>query len=444
MRKIFSLAFLLVASPLFAQAEGYDFYVNKNYSGEEIGSQEKPFRTIKDAVSKAEQSRKGLRRIFISNGEYVEDAVISDSVKLFGESKEETVLQVPSLSTIRLAGDNRLKDLTIAGGAIALTINGNAIVENCIIKDAKKKGIEIIEGKSLVAIKNSLITNNGGKGVYIQKGNSILLTNNTVAYNRGEGFDIRQNISGVIAENEISNNTESGIEVLTGASDLLIKKNTVRNNLANGIANQSYPEIPETGKIKLFENILTQNGKYGIYCGAPSGGDHANTYFSESIVLDSNINNNNKGKPVSGSCHFGRQTNDYIQNIASDVEKITTKAVDLQEQFDKTESQIDAKISSGSNISTKINATSLLNKIFIGFNEEEILHLQAANDELVQGIEILSDISNNSNRDSMRTSVANLAQDAKKEISANDVVLRKSKRSNTLFWLTRKIASFFN
>ena len=83
MHKIFLLFFLFLTSPFAAKADNYDFYVSRNYSGQEIGTLEQPFRTIRQAIEKAEQSRPGLRRIHVGEGEYVEDIVIGDSVRSY-------------------------------------------------------------------------------------------------------------------------------------------------------------------------------------------------------------------------------------------------------------------------------------------------------------------------------------------------------------------------
>ncbi|EKE18925.1 MAG: hypothetical protein ACD_9C00198G0001, partial [uncultured bacterium] len=132
---VFPIFVLIAAFPFFANAENYNFYVDKNYAGQEDGSVEKPFTSVKKAIERAAQERNGLRKIYIREGEYAEDIVIENSVKLFGENKEKTILKVIS-PTINLIGNNKLKDLTISGGVSALTVQGEAIIENCIIKDA--------------------------------------------------------------------------------------------------------------------------------------------------------------------------------------------------------------------------------------------------------------------------------------------------------------------
>ncbi len=444
MQKLFALSILLLSLPVFAAASNYDFYVDENYNGAEEGTQEKPFHTIKAALEKASENRAGARRIYIANGEYLENINIEESIKLFGQDKERTKIYVPELATINLAGNNILQNLTFTGGISALTVNGPVTIENCIVKDAKKKGIDLPEGNSLVKISNSSIINNGGKGVYVQKGRSILLQNNTVKNNRGEGFDIRQNIFGVITSNDISNNIESGIEILSSASDVLIKENVIKGNLANGVANQSYPDMPDLGKIKIFENEISANGKYGIYCGAPSGGVKTKNFFSQSIALVKNINIGNIGKPVSGSCHFERQTSEFLNDINSDIETTITRLAETQQAFYQLESEIDSRLIESQQIATSIRDASIIRKIFLGATTTDIDKIQSNNLEISKFSAEVSKLLNDTENDPLKLSLINLSNAAKEEISGNDVFITKTRRLNTIFWLPRKIASIFN
>ncbi|EKE25797.1 MAG: hypothetical protein ACD_5C00032G0005 [uncultured bacterium] len=444
MKKIFLLSALMFSLPFFASAQDYDFYVDMKNNDTEEGTQEKPFRTIQQAIEKANLQRPGARKIFINDGEYAGEISLGDSISLFGQSKEKTIIKAPDLSTLSLTGNNKLQDLTISGGLAAITINGTASIENCIIQDAKKKGIDLPEGSSLVKISNSQIINNGGKGLYVQKGRSVILNNNTVANNKGEGFDIRQNIFGSIFENDINSNAESGIEILSSASDVLIKNNKITKNLANGIANQSYPDMPDLGKIKIQENKITENGKYGVYCGAPSGGVKTKTFFSESILVEKNYNENNTGKPVSGACHFERQTTEFINNIYSNIGERLALQYAEQDSFYALETEIDRKIVSAQKISSEISKTSIFRKIFLGIERDKIQKLNDYNQEIFQLIDKLSSLSNKTEISTIKESSLALIDSARKEISAFDAIIKKSNRTNKIFFLPQIVTSLFH
>ncbi|EKD58407.1 MAG: hypothetical protein ACD_56C00136G0007 [uncultured bacterium] len=443
MKNIFLASLFILTFPFLAKAEGFDFYVDKNHAGQELGTIEKPFRTIAKAISKAEQNRPGLRRIFVGDGEYAENFILSPSIKLIGQNKDNTIIKISESSSLDMQGNNIVENLTFSGGVSALTIHGAATIKNCIIKNARKKGVDLPEGNSLVKISNSSIVENGGKGVYVQKGRTILLENNVVANNRGEGFDIRQNIFGVVTGNEITSNTESGIEILTSASDVVIRNNVIKNNLANGIANQSYPDMPDLGKINIRDNILTGNGKYGIYCGAPSGGVKTKTFFSESIFLDSNENVGNIGKPVSGSCHLERQTSEFIQKISSDIEKSTILQSDQQGFFYDIENDFDSHLASSEKVAQEIESMSLFKKIFFGISVQKIDLLYSNNLQLSTLIAKATSLLDEYESDELRDSTSLLIKSSNETIAFNDALIGKSEKTNIILWLPIKIAGIF-
>lgn len=444
MKNIFLLSAFLLTFPLFTKAADFNLYVDKNYSGEELGSMEKPFSSIAKAIEGAKQNRPGLRKIYVANGEYNENISLSESIKITGQNKEQTIINVPELSTVTLDGGNKIENITISGGFVGLTIKGLSIIENAKIVGAKRKGIDILPETSFVIISDSEISKNGGKGIYVQKGNSIYISGNLIKENEGEGLDIRQNISGLVMENEMSQNTESGIETLIGGSDLVIKKNIVTDNLANGIASQSYPEVLENGKLKIIENTISNNGKYGFYCGSPSGGGtHAKTYFSESILLEKNSNASNAKKPISGSCHFERQTKDYISNISSDIEQKIIRETNSVKDFQNLETHIDNLITENQSSSKDIQLLSFFRKIFIGISKEKIDTLQKNNAQLEKNLLAANDLLGKTENQYLRNSLSVLTNNGQKEISTNIVVISKSNRWNKIFWLPQRIVGFF-
>lgn len=442
MKKILALSFSLLLLPLFAEAQSFGFYVDKNYSGEEKGTIEAPFKTISSALQVAEKSRPGLRSIHILKGEYEEQLTLSDSIKLFGEEKETTIIKMNPTSTLELSGNNILKNLTISGGMAGITVKGATIIEDCVIRDAKKKGVDLTEGNTLVKISNSKISQNGGKGVYVQKGRWIVFNGNTVSANEGEGYDIRQNIFGLISQNDIFGNTESGIEILTSASDVTIKNNAIKNNLASGIANQSYPDMPDLGKINIIENSITNNGKYGVYCGAPSGGSKTKTFFSESIALKNNINSENKGKPVAGACHFERQTAEFLAKIPSDIESRVLDESNNMEVLYKKQTEIDTLLLENENMKNYTEDMNFFKKMFLGVNpkdleiiSENIHKTQVAVEDLKKLQFINTD---------MQKSVLETETRTKQEISTIQSFSDKSRRFNTIFWIPIKFISLFH
>ncbi len=311
--KLIFCAILFFTPPFFVQGDSYDFYVDKNYDGEERdGSDKKPFKTIEKALEKASENKRDARKIYVKNGEYKESLVLEEGVKIYGQNKNKTIIK-PSLQ-LQLNGNNFLKNLTVSGGTYGIMIvKGDAEIENCIVKNASDAGIKTGENLSFLEVKNSIILKNR-KGFYVQKNSRIELSGNQVFDNLEEGIDIRERVIGSIKNNKIHGNGEGGIEVVVGSADILISRNEIRKNSASGVSIQFYNEANKIGKIKLSGNTVSHNGAYGIRCSTPSGGDPSSSYWRDSLDLIVNKIENNKGKAISGSCRI-------IQAVTNDEEK---------------------------------------------------------------------------------------------------------------------------
>ena len=316
---ILLLILLLVAAPAKASAASYDLYVDGSYGGDEEGTSEKPFTTIKKALEKAEKNSSGERKIYIKSGSYSENLTLAKGVRLYGQDKNNTVITGSGFSHIVLEEDNALENLTISGGTNAVTVNGKATINKCVIKNALKNGIDAKASNFQITIERSELTKNG-KGAYIEKGRNVTIDGNYVHNNSEEGLDLRNKIRGTVTNNDITSNGEGGIEIIAGSSDVDIKNNTISKNKASGIANQFYPQA-KTGKISILNNTISRNNDYGITCGAPSGGSKPAGYWSDSLnVLSNKIELNGK-KSISGACDVmeavkeeDKKTNVTIEN----------------------------------------------------------------------------------------------------------------------------------
>jgi len=224
-------------------------------------------------------------------------------------------------STVNAKGNNRLENITISGGHAVVTFQGKGEIKNCIVKNGKSKGIDLTQTSASFKIDKSKIINNGGKGIYVQKGRSIEITNNEFYGNIGEGIDIREKIKGIISGNVIRSNNESGIELIVGSSNLKITGNNIRNNKASGIATQFYEQASKDGKILVKNNSLVGNNSYGFNCKAPSGGEIPKGYWNDSIELINNVIQNNKIKAIADACKFikaiGEEEEKSNKNIES-------------------------------------------------------------------------------------------------------------------------------
>lgn len=342
-RIIFIFAIIVASFGIgyFASASGYDIYVDQGYEGEDSdGSSSKPYRTIEKAI---EESPSKGKKIYVKNGTYEERLTLSKGIELYGQDKSKTVVKGTSGSiTLTAKDDNLIKNLTVSGGSSAINIEGEGEISSCIIKDASKNAILITEGSAEVKV-NGCKINSNGKGFYIQKGRKVSISENEISGNSEEGIDIREKVSGRISGNSIVGNGEGGIEMVLGGSNLTITGNQIKKNKASGIAAQFYSFASKTGKIEIKKNTVSGNGIYGIVCKTPSGGDPEKNYWDDSIDLTDNKIENNKGKSISGSCKLIKAVSEDEVKKNQTIESDGAKEISSTENYSEEEMEREAE-----------------------------------------------------------------------------------------------------
>lgn len=319
MRQVFFVAFLIFLAFLASksQASEYSLYVDSHADSGGNGSKDEPFKDIEDAVKKAD----GGDVIYIANGNYDGGFTIPASVKLLGENRDGVVIK----GSISSLNDSSLQNLTISGGNFALTVKaGSSVsVKKCTIKNASKIGINMEPGNGKLTLEDSKLTANR-KGIYAQKGNQIRIYSSVITKNKEEGLDIRNKVDGTVKGNSITNNGESGIEVILGSSDLSIYDNYISDNSASGIAAQFYVDFGKKGKVKIDGNKIKNNNHYGIKCGAPSGGITPDGYWEKSLNLNSNTFGGNDEGDIAGRCKMtlDDESDESVKVAAAVAEKV--------------------------------------------------------------------------------------------------------------------------
>lgn len=284
--------------PNFVLAET-DFYVESGANNGD-GSKEKPFNKIGDAL------KKGGKEIFIKNGTYAENLSLGKNVKIKGEDKNKTII----IGNVKMGDDSVAENLTVKNGGFFVGNKISAFINKSIIKNSSI-GITT-EGSGKLKVANCEISGNT-KGFYVQMGKSVDIQSSTITENGGEGIDLRNNIDGVIANNIIKNNSEGGIEVIAGGSNLTIQNNTLENNKASGIAIQYYELANKLGALKIHDNTILKNGNFGIVCKSPSGGNSSGDYWTKSVEMGANQILNNREGSFSNDCKFSTD----LKNIAT-------------------------------------------------------------------------------------------------------------------------------
>ncbi|MEF3691807.1 MAG: right-handed parallel beta-helix repeat-containing protein [Candidatus Moraniibacteriota bacterium] len=304
--------FLSLFTSVEALAQEYDIFVDKNNtSGTEDGTEANPFDTIGEALTLAVTYEPENRKIFVKNGEYSESLEIPEEAELYGESKNDTIVNGDGFgAVITMNNRTKLKNIKIYKGKYGISIEKNSKVEinRVKIQKSEKIGINIEESskKRLVEIKDCEIYDSEGKGIYIKKNNYARIYDNEIYDNEEEGIDIRSKAKGSIKSNEIYKNGESGIELIVERSKMDIDKNKIYKNSASGIALQAYTgglsAVSDNG---IEKNKISANKHYGIKCDTPSNlKTNQPVLWSESVTLKNNSIEKNKQNLFSNICHF--------------------------------------------------------------------------------------------------------------------------------------------
>ena len=435
--------------PFSVFAHSYNFYVDTAYDGEEeTGARDKPFNTISKAIEASISKKENERDIFVKAGRYNEKIIIGKGIGLYGESKSKVFLS----GGIVMKDDSSINDLTVEGGATAVSVESDASagINNCTIKKFGKMGIDALPGRGKVVVKNSSIYGGSGKGMYIELGRKIEISGNDVYGNREEGIDIRAKASGFIKNNSLLDNGESGIEIIIGSSDILISGNTIKNNGASGIASQFYQETKKTGEIMIKGNNIIKNKKYGLDCALPSGGKTTSSYWSDSINLIENNMEDNGMRSINDFCNII----DAIDEIEEDVvnktdentadakkentltdeevegdEKIWENAESISEYQEALEIKVNEQID-------EINTTNKLRVFFLGIDSESLNFIKNEVANSRRQVDTLkNDFSQVKNEETKKGMQSLIEKIEKKSNDLEDFVKEKENKKGIFGWL---------
>lgn len=274
---VFGTPFFVWASDICLVGEGAD----------------KPYQKISEAIEA------DCKEIKISQGLYKEDLTFKQSTIIFGEDREEVIIE----GKVFIEDGVEIEGITFSRGGVEIADGANVNIENSIIKDSITTGI-ITNGGGKLILFNVVISGNK-KGTYFKAGKEIKIISCEIYGNSEEGLDIRANTKGIIAHNQINQNGESGIEVILGNTEMDIFENEINDNMSSGIAAQFYKESLELGDIKIRDNSMLENENYGLDCKTPSGGDgRPKGYYMNSLLMSNNKVFGNRKKEISSGCKF--------------------------------------------------------------------------------------------------------------------------------------------
>ena len=277
-------------SPFFVLASD-TCYVDEDADDDGDGSDDEPYKSIEKALNK------DCARIIVASGTYDDTITIGKNVAVEGKSRDS----VKITAAVTLKDGAALSGVTVSGnGGVAVDEDAEIEIEDATITGADI-GIETVAGSGKVTVKDTKITD-GNKGLYLQSGNTVKITGCEIYDNDEEGIDIRSNVDGVISNNTISGNGESGIEVILGKADLQITGNKIKKNGASGIATQYYKGTGKSGAVKIKNNTITDNKQFGMNCKTPSGGNPGKEFWGETLNMSSNKLSGNKDGDFAPDC----------------------------------------------------------------------------------------------------------------------------------------------
>ena len=260
--KVFSLfviMFLLVSSlSISVIAENYlqvrTIYVDDdNTEGPWDGTHEHPFQYIQDGVNVSVDGD----TVFVHNGTYYENIVITKSIVLFGEDVKTTIIYGSNKNNsivvhVSVNGFTIL-GFTIKNGWIGIslgfsrnnnTISGNNIINNLIgiglsdssgntlwrntISNNTLEGIGLSDSSDNRIIYNTISNNDAGIFLYGSSNNTI---SGNIITNYYEDIELDYSLGNTISDNIICNSTFAGINLLASFNNNIHKNNFLENNI---------------------------------------------------------------------------------------------------------------------------------------------------------------------------------------------------------------------
>lgn len=203
-----------------------------NIQGPWEGTMDNPYRTIQSALNSSTNGS----YIYVFNGSYDENLIISKNITIVGEDKDNTIIQGYNFSdTILLndKGDTTIACFTIkntgSNSGIKILSNNNNIVYNNIL--GNERGIYVRHGDNNNISRNNISSNNL-YGIHIYHGEDSKIYDNILLSNR-YACRIQSSYDNTIFYNYFSKN-DYGIYFCCGATDNIAYYNTfVDNNYWN-------------------------------------------------------------------------------------------------------------------------------------------------------------------------------------------------------------------
>jgi parallel beta-helix repeat protein len=219
------------------------------------------FTKIQDAVSNASAGD----TIYVYDGMYNEQVVISTSITLSGQSE----------SGVTIDGGG-------SGNCVRI-ISSDVVINRFTITNASRYGV--YASSSDLSIEHVTITDNGIYGIYFNSGKGFTLRDSTIDGNGG-GITSNGYATGdaVVEDNTITNNIGHGMAIaLTEGKSATVRNNKIDNNAGSSSDGIRVHIAGSGGLMTIENNTVTKSGRYGVYLrGVRSGSTIANFTVTDS------------------------------------------------------------------------------------------------------------------------------------------------------------------
>ena len=302
------------------------FVDDDNTEGPWDGTYEYPYQHIQDGVYAANDDDV----VYVFNGIYDGDVVISNSLILTGQNRDNTIIRggqypvriITDGVTVRGFGITRHPDSDssyFTGISVSssndVTIQSNKII-NAMVGEGFARGIEIYNHCNNIVVKENLIQNmyaDYSYGIIVQSSWLNTIISNTI-----------QDVSG----RPLMSMVNAGI-LITGSHNNTISKNTLKNNKMIGIMLENL-DAPTCVNNVVSENVIMGslvgiglgtigkcNGNNMLQDNDISGnniGIHIGPDFYDNIILSNKIHDNGKGICILGASYNIIVANNISQN----------------------------------------------------------------------------------------------------------------------------------
>lgn len=293
-RALITLLALAMILPLVTMAGNkHKIYVDDSASGKQDGSSSHPYKTISQAIRKADSHT----RIYVKKGKYNENITLPDGVELYGSKDSgDSILDAKDKSSpaITLKGGAKIVRMTIRDGknGIKTATDGKVKIIDCNVKDNHREGI-YIDGDSAkegtkVSIVDSNIESNGNNGIFSER-RMISVEDSRIKNNGSDGISLSIGANAWIKSDSIRQNSGSGVKVRLDEAWITIDDSTLSDNDDAGLKVISYGR---SGHVGIKDSAVRYNDDFGI---KKVSRDSSSAVWSGLVIQKTSILGNGNG-----------------------------------------------------------------------------------------------------------------------------------------------------